>query len=232
MTPCADLPTTSGMNRRSFLTNAVRTGAVGVGLALGGTLGSARRARAAQGPIRIGLLSRAFPPAIPTVNDSPIARGFLLAVDELNARGGVLGRPIEVALGDYTSDPKNVAAWATRLLQEKVDVLAGPVTSAERNAVGPIVSGADKLLLYGSFYEGQDQEHFPGVCNKLIFMFGPEPSQQFVPHLDYIMQRHGRSEEHTSELQSLAYLVCRLLLEKKKKTITSSCVPTLVSSFQ
>src|SRR3989441_7804 len=31
---------------------------------------------------------------------------------------------------------------------------------------------------------------------------------------------HGldRSEEHTSELQSLAYLVCRLLLEKKKKT--------------
>src|SRR2546425_8708126 len=28
-----------------------------------------------------------------------------------------------------------------------------------------------------------------------------------------------RSEEHTSELQSLAYLVCRLLLEKKKKSI-------------
>src|SRR2546425_7036303 len=30
--------------------------------------------------------------------------------------------------------------------------------------------------------------------------------------------RLGRSEEHTSELQSLAYLVCRLLLEKKKNT--------------
>src|SRR2546425_3539495 len=30
-----------------------------------------------------------------------------------------------------------------------------------------------------------------------------------------------RSEEHTSELQSLAYLVCRLLLEKKKSTIAS-----------
>src|SRR2546423_10093025 len=29
--------------------------------------------------------------------------------------------------------------------------------------------------------------------------------------------RVGRSEEHTSELQSLAYLVCRLLLEKKKR---------------
>src|SRR2546423_13817521 len=30
----------------------------------------------------------------------------------------------------------------------------------------------------------------------------------------------GRSEEHTSELQSLAYLVCRLLLEKKKNDLT------------
>src|SRR5687767_15816218 len=30
------------------------------------------------------------------------------------------------------------------------------------------------------------------------------------------LPRRARSEEHTSELQSLAYLVCRLLLEKKK----------------
>src|SRR2546422_7553474 len=124
MPPCADLPRTNGMNRRSFLTNAVRTGVVGVGFALGGTLGSARRVRAAQGPIRIGFLSRAFPPAIPTVNDSPHARGFLLAVDELNARGGVLGRPVEGTLGDHTRDAKNGAARATRPLpQEEVDLL-------------------------------------------------------------------------------------------------------------
>src|SRR3989441_6882192 len=32
-----------------------------------------------------------------------------------------------------------------------------------------------------------------------------------------LAQMGARSEEHTSELQSLAYLVCRLLLEKKKK---------------
>src|SRR2546425_5116582 len=34
---------------------------------------------------------------------------------------------------------------------------------------------------------------------------------------DARLRRAPRSEEHTSELQSLAYLVCRLLLEKKKK---------------
>src|SRR2546425_8796358 len=36
-------------------------------------------------------------------------------------------------------------------------------------------------------------------------------------HVDYLEDKEApRSEEHTSELQSLAYLVCRLLLEKKK----------------
>src|SRR5687767_15745062 len=38
----------------------------------------------------------------------------------------------------------------------------------------------------------------------------------------------SRSEEHTSELQSLAYLVCRLLLEKKKRSycelVVTRCV--------
>src|SRR2546425_5071287 len=35
--------------------------------------------------------------------------------------------------------------------------------------------------------------------------------------------RRPRSEEHTSELQSLAYLVCRLLLEKKKNKTPHPC---------
>src|SRR2546425_9707987 len=41
-----------------------------------------------------------------------------------------------------------------------------------------------------------------------------------IVHFDAVI----RSEEHTSELQSLAYLVCRLLLEKKKKTYKHTLV--------
>src|SRR3712207_7984349 len=41
-------------------------------------------------------------------------------------------------------------------------------------------------------------------------------------------QRAGRSEEHTSELQSRQYLVCRLLLEKKKKERTEVLTTHLV----
>src|SRR2546425_6286828 len=47
----------------------------------------------------------------------------------------------------------------------------------------------------------------------------PDPSgTAFAPGEAAPSRRQAaRSEEHTSELQSLAYLVCRLLLEKKKK---------------
>src|SRR5256885_4011394 len=40
-----------------------------------------------------------------------------------------------------------------------------------------------------------------------------------LPHYTGNMQAAGRSEEHTSELQSPCNLVCRLLLEKKKKHV-------------
>src|SRR3712207_8562290 len=43
------------------------------------------------------------------------------------------------------------------------------------------------------------------------------PRRRLLPPLASRKGQIGRSEEHTSELQSRQYLVCRLLLEKKKK---------------
>lgn len=119
--------------------------------------------------------------------------GFELAVDEINAAGGVLGRKIELAVGDSKTEPRIVVEQANRLIrQEKVDFLAGTFSSAERNAAGPVVQAADKVLLYPTFYEGQEKEYIPGVCNKNIFMFGPEPTQQVWPHLEFIMKTYGK----------------------------------------
>src|SRR2546423_9923274 len=57
----------------------------------------------------------------------------------------------------------------------------------------------------------------------------PLPRDPARPSPSACPSSNARSEEHTSELQSLAYLVCRLLLEKKKKDPThkfeSSCMP-------
>src|SRR2546425_4673544 len=49
---------------------------------------------------------------------------------------------------------------------------------------------------------------------------------------EFVHSENGRSEEHTSELQSLAYLVCRLLLEKKKQTSTEKCDDQAATSPQ
>ena len=119
--------------------------------------------------------------------------GFQMAVDEINEKGGVLGRPIEIVLGDLKTEPRIVVEQANRLIrQERVDFLAGTFSSAERNAAGPVVTSANKILLYPTFYEGQEKEYYPGVCNENIFMFGPEPTQQVWPHMQYMMDNFGK----------------------------------------
>ena len=149
-----------------------------------------RRARAAD-PIRVGVISPLT--GAWTVYGKAHSAGFQLAADEINAAGGVLERPLEIVIGDSKTEPRIVVEQANRLVrQEQVDFLAGTFSSAERNAAGPVVTGTNKLLLYPTFYEGQEQEYYPGVCNPNIFMFGPEPTQQVWPHMEYMMNEFGK----------------------------------------
>jgi urea transport system substrate-binding protein len=149
------------------------------------------RAFAGEKPIKVGVISPLT--GAWTVYGKAHMAGFQMAVDEINAKGGVLGRPLEIVVGDSKTEPRIVVEQANRLIrQERVDFLAGTFSSAERNAAGPVVKAADKVLLYPTFYEGQEQEYCPGVCNKNIFMFGPEPTQQVWPHMKYIMDTYGK----------------------------------------
>ncbi len=176
---------TPSMNRRSVLKgfSALATASVAMPYL-------ANPARAAEA-IRVGVISPLT--GAWTVYGKAHLAGFELAVEEINAAGGVDGRPLEIVVGDSKTEPRIVVEQANRLLrQEGVDFLAGTFSSAERNAAGPVVQQSGKLLLYPTFYEGQSQEFFPGVCNKNIFMFGPEPSQQVWPHIEYIVKNYGR----------------------------------------
>jgi urea transport system substrate-binding protein len=149
-----------------------------------------RRASAAD-PIRVGVISPLT--GAWTVYGKAHSAGFQMAVDEINEKGGVLGRPLEVVIGDSKTEPRIVVEQANRLIrQERVDFLAGTFSSAERNAAGPVVTSANKILLYPTFYEGQEKEYYPGVCNKNIFMFGPEPTQQVWPHMEHMMNEFGK----------------------------------------
>jgi urea transport system substrate-binding protein len=173
--------------RRSVLkTAAAAAGLSAVSVAAPSVLRSAR----GEQPIKVGLISPLT--GAWTVYGKAHSAGLQLGIDEINAAGGVLGRKFEVIVGDSKTEPRIVVEQANRLIrQEGVDFLAGTFSSAERNAAGPVVTSANKILLYPTFYEGQEQEYYPGVCNKNIFMFGPEPTQQVWPHVDYMVKNFG-----------------------------------------
>src|SRR3712207_8604064 len=59
----------------------------------------------------------------------------------------------------------------------------------------------------------------PLVFDVVYLRIGTEIHHQRAHHRVVVKVYGARSEEHTSELQSRQYLVCRLLLEKKKITI-------------
>ena len=142
-------------------------------------------------PIRIGVISPLT--GAWTVYGKAHLAGMQMAVDEVNSAGGVLGRPLELVIADSKTEPRIVVEQANRLIRrERVDFLAGTFSSAERNAAGPVVAAADKVLLYPTFYEGQQQKYYPGACNENMFMFGPTPSQQVWPHLEYMVKNHGK----------------------------------------
>lgn len=150
-----------------------------------------RSRRREEPPIRVGVVSPLT--GAWTAYGRAHFSGFELAVDEINRAGGVLGRRVQIVVADSRTDPQAAAEQAYRLIhQERVDLLAGTFSSAERNAVGPVVTAARCLLLYPTFYEGQDPAEYPGVCNENIFMFGLEPTQQVWPHVEYMLREHGR----------------------------------------
>lgn len=177
----------SGVSRRAFVKTGVAAAGIGGLAGCAGGLGGG-----GGGPVKVGVLSPLS--GAWTVYGKAHRRGFELAMDEVNENGGINGRDVEVIVEDTKTDPKTVTEKAQKVIrQDNVDVVAGTFSSASRNAAAPVVTQEDKVLLYPTFYEGQDQENFPGTCNDLIFMFGIIPSQQAGPWMDYMTSEHGKN---------------------------------------
>ena len=131
-------------------------------------------------PIRIGVpvgLSGANSVVAPSVVQSAE-----LAVKEINAKGGVLGRPLALEVADDGSGAAGAQkAFDSLIFQKKVDVLISMETSAARNAGLPIVTRGKTPFIYTSFYEGRS-------CNKYLFVNAWVPDQQVAPIVDYFMK--------------------------------------------
>ncbi len=103
-----------------------------------------------------------------------------LAIEQINAAGGVLGRKIKVVQEDGASDWPTFAEKAKKLIQkDKVAAVMGCWTSASRKAVLPVFEQYNNMLYYPTFYEGLEQ-------SKNVIYTGQEATQQIIAGLDWI----------------------------------------------
>jgi branched-chain amino acid transport system substrate-binding protein len=131
----------------------------------------------AADPIKIGVpvgLSGANSVVAPSVVQSA-----QLAVEEINAKGGVLGRQLALEVADDASGAAGAQkAFDSLVFQKKVDVLISMETSAARNAALPIVARGKVPYIYTSFYEGKS-------CSPFMYVNAWVPEQQVPPIVDY-----------------------------------------------
>jgi urea transport system substrate-binding protein len=135
-------------------------------------------------PIRVGVLhSRTGTMAI---SERPVIDAVLFAVEEINAQGGLLGRPVEAVLADGQSDEIVFARQAEKLIREDhVCTIFGCWTSASRKAVVPVIEQQDHVLFYPVQYEGMEQS--PNVVYG-----GLVPNQQILPALRWLVGFEGK----------------------------------------
>lgn len=146
--------------------------------------GAAPEGGAGGDTIKVGILhSRSGTMAI---SENTVVDAELMAIEEINAAGGINGKMIEAIEEDGASDWPTFAEKAKKLIEEdKVAVVFGCWTSASRKAVLPVFEAADHMLWYPVQYEGQE-------CSKNIFYTGAAPNQQIEPAVDWLLENKGK----------------------------------------
>ncbi|MBI1290801.1 urea ABC transporter substrate-binding protein [bacterium] len=137
-----------------------------------------------QEPIKVGVLHSQT--GTMAISEVPVVEATLMAIDEVNASGGVLGRRLEPVVVDGESDWGVFAREAEQLLiEDKVAVVFGCWTSASRKTVKPIFEKHDGLLFYPVQYEGIEQ-------SPNIVYTGAAPNQQIIPAVSWAYNTLGK----------------------------------------
>jgi len=115
----------------------------------------------------------------------PKHKASLLAIEEINADGGIMGNQIEVFDPDPQSDNQRYQELTRRAInQQQVDAMWAGYSSATREAIRPIIDREDQLYFYTTQYEG-------GVCDHNVFAVGPTARQQLGSVLPYLVEEYG-----------------------------------------
>jgi urea transport system substrate-binding protein len=153
-------------------------------LALSGCAGGAGGAASSQGPLKVGsVLDLTGPMSIYGVPKSKVTK---LAIEDINAQGGVLGRKLSLVQYDSQSQTQKNVQYANLLAtKDKVAVVHGGISSASREAMRPALSRLKTLYFYNSLYEG-------GVCDRNEVVVGETASQFLEPLVDYAAKNIGK----------------------------------------
>src|SRR5512132_2877832 len=165
------------MQRRSFLKRLT----LSVALATGG-LSVAPQLLAAD-TIKVGILHSLS--GTMAISETVLKDVTLMAIDEINAKGGVMGKKLEAVVVDPASNWPLFAEKARQLIsQDKVAVVFGCWTSVSRKSVLPVFEELNGLLFYPVQYEGEE-------LSQNVFYTGAAPNQQAIPAVEYLMSKEG-----------------------------------------
>ena len=163
-------------------------------------------------PIKVGVIAdQTGPLSFVGVANANVAR---MVIGDINAKGGLLGRNLELCLEDGATDDATAAAVAAKLVeQDNVDVVFGGIFSSTRQAIkGEAVVKGKTLYIYPEQYEG-------GESDPLIFCTGPGPAQQIDLFIPWLMRETGAK---TFYFPSADYIWPHVLNKRVRDVVTAN----------
>ena len=152
-----------------------------------------------------------------------VVQSSKLAVEEINAAGGIMGKKVVLVVADDGSGAAGAQkAFDFLIFKEKVDVLITMETSAARNRGLPIVSRGRTPFIYTSLYEGRS-------CNPYLYCNGAVPEQMVGPIVDYFMSKKGAK---TFFLVGSDYAFGRGMLEFTRAYIEKAGAKVVAEEYQ
>lgn len=162
----------------------------------------------AQETVKLGLLHSLS--GTIAIAEAALVEAEKMAIEEINASGGVMGRKIEAVIEDGASDWPTFAEKTKKLLQrDKVAAIVGCYTSASRKAVLPVLNQMKGLLYYPTYYEGQEED-------KHVIYTSQEATQSVIAAIEWMAKEQGK----TFFLVGSDYIYPRTCNKIAKPTIT------------
>ena len=174
-------------------------------------------------PIRVGILFSQT--GSMSISETQLKHVVTQAIDEINARGGVLGRRLEPVIQDGRTREDIFAKRTRELLESGVPVIFGAWRSVDRKAMLPVLESSDALLFYPLQYEGNE-------TSRNVFYGGMIPNQQILPSLEWFMSPEGGSRTRVFLIgndyvfpRTANYIVKKFLEGKSMQVVGEMYVP-------